>query len=85
MIEFTGEKLEESTGKLLKRVAKKALKMLGQKPRVLDVCVNFVYDNEMRETNNRMRNINETTDVLSFPNLNDVYNKKSIWCDLCLC
>lgn len=76
MIEFTGEKLEDSTHKLLKKVAKKALKMLGQKPRVLDVCVNFVYDNEMREVNNRMREINEATDVLSFPNLNDVYNKK---------
>ncbi len=76
MIEFTGEKLEDSTHKLLKKVAKKALKMLGQKPRALDVCVNFVYDNEMRETNLRMREINETTDVLSFPNLNDVYNKK---------
>ena len=76
MIEFTGEKLEESTHKLLKKVAKKALKFLGQKPRVLDVCVNFVYDNDMREVNNRMREINEATDVLSFPNLNDVYNKK---------
>ncbi len=76
MIEFTGEKLEESTHKLLKKVAKKALKMLGQKPRLLDLCVNFVYDNEMREVNTRMRNITDTTDVLSFPNLNDVYNKK---------
>lgn len=76
MIEFTGEKLEEQTHKLLKKVAKKALKMLGQKPRILDLCVNFVYDNEMRELNNRMRNINEATDVLSFPNLNDVFNKK---------
>lgn len=76
MIEFTGEKLEEGTHKLLKKVAKKALKMLGQKPRVLDLCVNFVYDNEMREVNTRMRNISDSTDVLSFPNLNDVYNKK---------
>ena len=76
MIEFTGEKLEETTRKLLKKVAKKALKVLGQKPRILDLCVDFVYDNDMREINTRMRNITDTTDVLSFPNLNDVYNKK---------
>ena len=75
MIEFTGEKLECTTSKLLKKVAKKTLKMLGQKPRILDVCVNFVYDNEMRELNTRTRSITDTTDVLSYPNLNDVYNK----------
>ena len=80
MIEFTGEKLEEQTHKLLKKVTKKALKMLGQKPRILDLCVNFVYDNEMREINNRMRNINEATDVLSFPMLD--YPKDKVFKDV---
>lgn len=76
MISFTGEELDKKTYKFLKRVTNKALRMLGQNPWRLEICVDFVYDQEMAEINARTRNINEPTDVLSYPNLENVFNKK---------
>lgn len=76
MIEFTGQEMEKNTLKLLKKIAKYTLKIAGQKPRKLELGVDFVHDDEILELNKRMRNINNVTDVLSFPNLTNQFNKK---------
>lgn len=76
MIEFTGEQLSAKQIRLFKKIGKHALKVAGQKPRKIQVCVKFVYDDEMRELNKQTRGIDSTTDVLSFPNLSDHFNKE---------
>ncbi len=75
MIEFTGEQLSRKQLRLFKRIGNTALKMAGQKPHKIQVCVKFVYDDEMQELNKETRGIDSATDVLSFPNLNDQFNK----------
>lgn len=76
MVEFLGKELDKNTLKLLKKVAKHTFKCNGQKPRKLEVAVTFVDDNEIQEINKQERNIDEVTDVLSFPTLNEVFNKE---------
>ncbi|MGN1222488.1 MAG: rRNA maturation RNase YbeY [Christensenellales bacterium] len=76
MIEFLGEEIDKKTKKLLKKIAKQTFKFNKQKFRKLEVAVEFVYDDEIRELNKAQRNIDEVTDVLSFPNLDQVFGKK---------
>lgn len=76
MIEFLGEKIDNKTEKLLKKVAKQTFKFNDQKLRKVEVAVEFVYDDEIRELNKKHRGIDEPTDVLSFPNLEEVFGKK---------
>lgn len=52
---------------VIKKSIKQTLDYLGQDHKNLEICVMFVDGNEMRELNNRTRNIDKTTDVLSFP------------------
>ena len=75
MIEFTGEELPKKQLKLLQKVGKTALKYAGQKPRKLQLCVEFVYDDEIQALNKEKRGIDSITDVLSFPNLSQQFNK----------
>ena len=75
MIEFIGEEINKNTEKLLKKVAKQTFRYNGQKFHKIEVAVEFVYDEEIRELNKQQRNIDEVTDVLSFPNLSDVFGK----------
>ena len=76
MVEFLGQEVDKKMLKLLKKVAKQTFKSVGQKPSKLQVGINFVDDDEIQELNKSERNINEVTDVLSFPNLNNVFNKQ---------
>ena len=76
MIEFLGEQIDKKTEKLLKKIAKQTLKFNGQKLRKVEVAVEFVYDEEIRELNKAQRGIDDVTDVLSFPTLNEVFGKK---------
>ena len=76
MLNIVGEEIEKKQKKMLKRIYKFALKANGQSPRLLETTLEFVYSVQMQELNQRMRNIDETTDVLSFPNLEEVFNKK---------
>ena len=75
MIEFIGEKLDKKTMKLLKKIARYTFKKTDQNPRKIEVAVEFVYDEQIRELNKQTRNIDEVTDVLSFPNLEEVFGK----------
>ena len=76
MIEFLGQELDKKTLKLLKKVAKETFKCNDQKHRKIEVAITFVDDDEIRELNKAERNIDEVTDVLSFPTLNDVFNRE---------
>ncbi len=76
MLNFVGEEIDKELSKKLKKIFKVGLKMTGQNPHILEATVEFVYSQEMQELNNRMRNINETTDVLSFPALTNIFNRK---------
>ena len=76
MIEFIGEKIDLDTEKLLKKIAKQTFKNNEQKFNKLEVVVEFVYDDEICELNKKHRGIDEVTDVLSFPNLHNVFGKK---------
>ena len=76
MIDFIGVELDKKSIKLLKKVAKQTLKVNNQKPRKIQACVKFVYDDEIQELNKRMRNIDKVTDVLSFPNCENVFNRE---------
>ena len=75
MIEFLGQEFDKKNIKLLKKIAKQTLKSIGQSPRKIDVAITFVDDDEIQELNKRERGIDAVTDVLSFPNLDDVFNK----------
>lgn len=76
MIEFLGQELDKKTLKLLKKVAKETFKCNDQKHNKIEVAVTFVDDDEIQELNKRERNIDQVTDVLSFPTLDDVFNKQ---------
>ena len=76
MVDFLGQELDKKTLKLLKKVAKHTFKCVGQKPRKIEVAVTFVDDDEIQELNKQERGIDAVTDVLSFPTLNDVFNRK---------
>ena len=75
MIEFLGQEIDKKTQKLLKKIAKQTFKNNNQKFHKIEVGVEFVYDEEIRELNKQTRDIDEVTDVLSFPNLEDAFNK----------
>lgn len=76
MINFIGEEINNKLMKKLKKIYKVALKSNNQSPRLLETNVKFVLSNEMQELNLRMRNVDDATDVLSFPNLINIFNKK---------
>ena len=75
MIEFLGQEFDRKHIKLLKKIAKQTLKSIGQSPRKIDVAITFVDDDEIQQLNKEQRGIDAVTDVLSFPNLDDVFNK----------
>ena len=50
----------------LKKISLKVLKALGA-PKDSELSVTFIHDKQMRELNREYRNIDRTTDVLSFP------------------
>lgn len=65
-VEFTGKKLCCSLKRIVLRSFKATLKELEQIKK-LSICVNIVSPEDMREINKNTRNIDKTTDVLSFP------------------
>lgn len=75
MIEFVGEQLPKKQIRLFKKIAKTTFRVAGQKPRKVQACVEFVYDEEMHALNKEKRNIDASTDVLSFPNLTNQFNR----------
>ena len=76
MLNFVGEEIDKNLSKKLEKIFKVGLKQTGQNYHILEATVEFVYSQEMQELNNRMRGVNEATDVLSFPSLTNIFNKK---------
>lgn len=65
ILDETGE-LETKYKSTLKRIARVVLKEL-QLPKDSELCISFIDDIKMRELNQAYRQIDRTTDVLSFP------------------
>ena len=76
MLNFVGEEIDKNLSKKLKKIFKVGLKQTGQNHHVLEATVEFVYSQDMQELNLRTRNVDEATDVLSFPALTNIFNKK---------
>ena len=76
MLNFIGEEINKKQMKKLNKVYKVALKANNQNPNILETNLKFVLSSEMQELNSRMRKVDETTDVLSFPNLINIFNKQ---------
>jgi probable rRNA maturation factor len=74
MLNIENNPLDEKTTKLIKKIFKKTLKLDKHKARQIEATLSFVTDEEIKELNKETRNIDEITDVLSFPNLNHVFN-----------
>lgn len=64
---FTGEKVKLKLKKDIKRAVKTALEHLGQNHKKIMLSVAFISEEEMKDLNNRTRNIDKVTDVLSYP------------------
>ncbi|GJM15111.1 MAG: endoribonuclease YbeY [Thermodesulfobacteriota bacterium] len=65
ILDETGE-LETKYKRTLKKIARLVLKEL-QLPKDSELCISFIDDIKMRELNQAYRQIDRTTDVLSFP------------------
>lgn len=69
-IEFTGERVNYKLKSQIKNAVKLCLEHLKQDHRKILLSISFVNEDEMKELNNRTRNIDKVTDVLSYPNFN---------------
>lgn len=78
MLNIVENNLEKDLIKTLKKMCKRALKLSGQNPNILEIFLEFNNDKEMQELNKKTRKIDATTDVLSFPNLENIFNKKIV-------
>ena len=67
-IEFSGEKVSCCFKRDIKKAIKLSLDNLKQNHKKIMVSVAFVSEEEIKELNNRTRNIDKVTDVLSYPN-----------------
>lgn len=67
-IEFVGKKISFLFKREIKKAVSLSLKSLNQKLEGVELSINFVSKEEMKELNNRTRNIDKVTDVLSYPN-----------------
>jgi len=76
MLNIIGEDINRKTIKKLNKVYKTALTQTYQNFKLLEVTLEFVRSPQMQELNKRTRNVDETTDVLSFPTLKNIFNKK---------
>lgn len=56
----------EINEKLLKKTAKKCMKILGQNDKKLYAIINFVDEDKIQEINREFRNKDKVTDVISF-------------------
>lgn len=75
MLNIIGEEINKKEIKTLKKIYKIALKLNNQKSKNLETNVKFVLSHEMQELNLKTRGVDEATDVLSFPNLINIFNK----------
>ena len=75
MLQILNNPLEKKETKLINKIYKTALKLEDQHHRKIDACLSFVTEDEIKAMNLEKRNIDEVTDVLSFPNLENVFHR----------
>ena len=73
---ISSENIDKKLKKQLNKICKTTMKVLNQKHSILEVNLAFVTEEEIQKLNNEKRQVNSVTDVLSFPNLDNVYNQK---------
>ncbi|MFW6025983.1 MAG: rRNA maturation RNase YbeY [Candidatus Woesearchaeota archaeon] len=61
--------------KVLQKIYKKTMKEENQKPNIVDVSVVAVNGPEIKKYNEKTRGVKQETDVLSFPNIEDIEGK----------
>ena len=76
MLEILDNTLDDKMTKIIKKIYKKALKLEHSNPRKIETVLSFVSSAEIKQLNKQTRDIDEVTDVLSFPNLNNVFNAR---------
>ena len=69
-IEFVGKRVSKKLKYKIEKAVTLVLDELKQEHNNLSLSVMFVNEKDMRELNNRTRNIDKVTDVLSYPNFN---------------
>lgn len=62
----------EYDSQVLERAAKKALELEGIDDERIEISLSFVSPEEIKEINNEFRGIDKVTDVLSFPQFDDL-------------
>ena len=73
---ITEDNLNKKLQNQLKKVCTTTMKILKQNHHILELNIVFVSDEEIKKINNEKRNVDSVTDVLSFPNLDNVFNQK---------
>ncbi len=73
---ITEEKVDKKLVKQLKRVCITTMKVLKQNHHILELNLVFVSAEEIQKINKEKRDVDSVTDVLSFPNLDNVFNQK---------
>ena len=68
-VDFVGNKIPVGLKQKIKRAVLLSMAHLGQDDKVLNLTVNFIDAEQMKELNNRTRKIDNVTDVLSYPNI----------------
>ena len=66
-IEFTGERISYKLKSDIKKAVKLSLLHLKQECKKILLSISFVSEAEIKELNNRTRQIDKVTDVLSYP------------------
>ena len=70
------ESLSRQNYKKIKTVVKNTIKLEGQKFSKIELSVIFTSSEKIKKINSEYREVNKTTDVLSFPNIEYDHNKK---------
>ncbi len=75
-VNIIADNLDKKLEKTLNKVCVTAFKELKQNHHILEVNIAFVSADDIKQINTERRGVEKETDVLSFPNLDDVFNSK---------
>ncbi len=75
-INFISTEIDKELKKQLQKVCKTTMKLLNQNHHILEVNLVFVSAQEIKQINTEKRQVESETDVLSFPNLENVFNER---------
>ena len=73
---ITEENIDKKLTKQLNKVCVTTMKTLKQNHHILELNIAFVSKEEIQKLNKEKREVDSVTDVLSFPNLDNIFNQK---------